>query len=308
MTPDARLGATGGSEFRCSAASQDLAEPLAGSASTVRAFLLVEAPGAWGVDAVTGSRLPVPVKERLAELARVHGVRPLMIRGHGRQRTAGTRVFAAFVHTDRPWVETTVLDDAASLVGLDLDGLASGRSPGLTPYDEPLFLVCTHGRHDACCAELGRPLGKAMHEADPEHTWEVSHIGGDRFAPNVLVLPEGLYYGRLTPDDAATFVASHRAGELSLPHLRGRCAFPFAVQAAEIYLREHLRLRSLAALPLVSSGRDRDEVQAVFEVDGVRWRVRVRSVRGTARRLTCRAVSDSGGLEHTLLGLEQLPA
>ena len=308
MTPDARGVGAGGNAFRCSAASQDLAEPLAGSASTVRAFLLVEAPGAWGVDAVTGSRLPAPVKERLAELARVHGVRPLMIRGHGRRRTAGTRVFAAFVHTDRPWVETTFLDDAEALVGLDLDGLASGRSPGLTPYDEPLFLVCTHGRHDACCAELGRPLCTAMHEADPEHTWEVSHIGGDRFAPNVLVLPEGLYYGRLTPDDAATFVAGHRAGELSLPHLRGRCAFPFAVQAAEIYLREHLRLRSVAALPLVSSKRDRDEVRAVFEVDRVRWRVRVRSVRGVPRRLTCRAVSDSGGLEHTLLGLEQLPA
>ncbi len=294
--------------FRCSAASQDLAEPLAGSASTVRAFLLVEAQGAWGVDAVTGSRLPARVKERLSELARVHGVRPLMIRGHGRQRTEGTRVFAAHVHTDRPWVETTLLDDVEALLDLDLDGLASGRSPGLTPYDEPLFLVCTHGKHDACCAELGRPLCKAMHDAAPGHTWEVSHIGGDRFAPNVLVLPEGLYYGRLTPDDAASFVADHRAGELSLPHLRGRCAFPFAVQAAEIYLREHLRVRAVPALPLVSSARDRDEVHAVFDVDGVRWRVRVRSVKGEPRRLTCRAQSDSGGLEHTLLGLEQLTA
>lgn len=308
MTADARVVPAGGDPFRCSAASQDLAEPIAGSASTVRAFLLVEAPGAWGVDAVTGSRLPAPVKERLAGLSRRHGVRPLMIRGHGRGRSTGTRVFAAFVHTDRPWLETTVLGDAEELVDLDLEGLASGRSPGLTPYDEPLFLVCTHGRHDACCAELGRPLARAMHAAAPEHTWEVSHVGGDRFAPNVLVLPDGLYYGRLTPDDAADLVAGHRAGELSLPHLRGRCTFPFAVQAAEIYLREHLRARSVAALPLVSSGRDRDEVHAVFAVDGVQWRVRVRSVRGEPRRLTCRAPSEQGGLEHTLLGLEQLAA
>jgi hypothetical protein len=306
VTPDAREVPAGRDPFRCSAASQDLAEPIAGSASTVRAFLLVEAPGAWGVDAVPGSRLPAPVKERLAELSRVHGVRPLMIRRHGRRPSTGTRVFAAFVHTDRPWLETAVLDDAETMVDLDLDGLAAGRSPGLTPYAEPLFLVCTHGRHDACCAELGRPLCTAMHAAAPEQTWEVSHIGGDRFAPNVLVLPDGLYYGRLTPDDAADFVAGHRAGQLSLPHLRGRCAFPFAVQAAEIYLREHLRARSVAALPLVSSGRDRDEVHAVFTVDGVPWRVRVRSERGEPRRLTCRALSEQGGLEHTLLGLEQL--
>ncbi|MGZ8738056.1 MAG: sucrase ferredoxin [Nocardioides sp.] len=292
--------------FRCSAASQDLTEPLAGSASTVRTFLLVEAPGAWGVDAVSGSRLPDLVRARLANLARVHRVWPLMIRGHGRRRTPGTRVFAAFVGGDRPWVETAVLDDVEALVDLDLDGLASGRSPGLTPYDDPLFLVCTHGKHDACCAELGRPLCKAMHAAAPEHTWEVSHIGGDRFAPNVLVLPEGLYYGRLAPENAAGFVAGHRDGELSLPHLRGRCALPFAMQAAEIYLREHLRARAVAALPLVSSDRDRDEVTAVFAVDGVWWRVRVRSAQGEPRRLTCRALSDSGGLEHTLLGIERL--
>jgi hypothetical protein len=61
----------------------------------------------------------------------------------------------------------------------------------------------------------------------------------------------------------------------------------------------------VAALPLVSSARDRDEVTTVFAVDGVRWRVRVRSALGEPRRLTCRALSDSGGLEHTLLGLER---
>ena len=295
-------------DFRCSVASLARTESLAGSASTVRAFLLVEAPGGWGVDAVRGSRLPETVKARLAELERVHGVRPLMIRGHGRQRTAGTRVFAAFAHAERPWVETVVLDDVETLVELDLEGLAAGRSPGLTPYDDPLFLVCTHGRHDACCAELGRPLCRAMHEVAPEDTWEVSHIGGDRFAPNVLVLPEGLYYGRLAPEDAAGFVAAHRAGELTLPHLRGRCSFPFALQAAEIYLREHLRVRAVAALPVVACERQRDELRAVFAVDGVQWQVRVRSVRGEPRRLTCRAQSDSGGLAHTLLGLARLPA
>ena len=292
--------------FRCSAASQDFAEPLAGSASTVRAFLLVEAPGPWGVDAVAGSRLPDPVKQRLTELDSAHGVRPLLIRAHGRRRSVGTRIFAAYVHTDSPWMQTTVLDGVEELLDLDVDGLAVGHSPGLTPYDEPLFCVCTHGKHDACCAELGRPLCAAMHAAAPEHTWEVSHIGGDRFAPNLLVLPEGLYYGRLTPDDAEAFVAGHRAGELSLPHLRGRCAFPFAVQAAEIYLREHLRVRSIPALPLVSRAREGDEVIAVFAVDRVQWQVRVRSVKGAPRQLTCRALRDSGGLEHTLLGLEQL--
>ncbi len=257
---------------------------------------------------MTEGRLPSSVRQHLVELARRHRVRPLMIRRPGGRRDTGTRVFAAFVGTDRPWVETTVLEDVASLVDLPLAGLAAGESPGLQTHDEPLFFVCTHGKHDACCAELGRPLAAAVHAVAPEQTWEVSHIGGDRFAPNLLALPHGLYYGRVDPAEAESFVAAHRDGDLSLPHLRGRCSLPFAVQAAEIYLREHLRLRSVGPLELESSTRDRDEVDAVFVVDGQRWSVRVRTAVGAPCRLTCRAAEDNGPLEHALVRLEQLPA
>src|SRR5512139_904387 len=106
--------------FRCSAASQENSEPLEGSASTVRAFLLVEAPGPWGVNAVRDSRLPEEVKQRLGELESRHRVRPLLIRRHGGGEVSTTRVFAAYVHTDRPWVETAVLGDVRELVDLDL--------------------------------------------------------------------------------------------------------------------------------------------------------------------------------------------
>ncbi len=33
-------------------------EPIAGTASTVRAYLLIEHPGAWGEDALRDARLP----------------------------------------------------------------------------------------------------------------------------------------------------------------------------------------------------------------------------------------------------------
>jgi hypothetical protein len=287
-------------------ASRGRDEPLAGSASTVRAFLLLETPGAWGVDAVSGSRLPETVTAHLRELTRAHGIRTLMIRAHGRQRVPGrTRVFAGWAHAHRPWLETTVLDDVEELTDLPLEGLGRGASPGLTPYDEPLFCVCTHGKHDACCAELGRPLCRAMHGADPEHTWEVSHIGGDRFAPNVLVLPHGLYYGRLAPEQATELVEAHRAGELLLPHLRGRSGLPMPVQAAEIALREHLRVRGVDALPVVSTEREGEEWTVVLSVHDVDWRVRVRSGRGEPHLLTCRALRENPGFEHIVLGIEQ---
>jgi hypothetical protein len=291
--------------FRCSAASQGLDEPVAGTASTVRGLLLVETPGGWGVDAVTGSRLPAEVRAHLRELQRVHHVRPLLIRGHGRQRTGGTRLFAAFVGRSGPFAETTVLDDVRELLDLPVAGLASGQSPGLTPHEEPLFFVCTHGKHDACCAEQGRPLCKAMHDVAPEQTWEVSHIGGDRFAPNVLVLPEGLYYGRVSPDGAADFVDTVRRGELDLEHLRGRCAFPFAVQAAEVHLRRQLGARAAGAPRLLAFERG-DVARVRLEVDGGVWEVRVATEPGEPRQLTCRATVLGTGLHHTVLGFERI--
>ncbi|MGH3368507.1 MAG: hypothetical protein ACRDPR_00760, partial [Nocardioidaceae bacterium] len=78
--------------FRCSVASLGRAEPSAGTASTVRAFLLLEEPGPWGVDAVRDSRLPRPVKQRLAELGSRHRIRPLLLRrGGGARRGDGAR-------------------------------------------------------------------------------------------------------------------------------------------------------------------------------------------------------------------------
>ena len=292
--------------FRCSLASRELDEPLEGTASTVRAFLLVEAPGPWGVDAVWDSRLPDPVKERLARLERHNRVRPLLIRRPGRTAVGPVRVFAAFVHTDRPWMESTVLDGVEELLDLELDGLGEGRSPGLPRWSEPVLAVCTHGRHDACCAERGRPVCAALAANAPEQTWEVSHIGGDRFSGNVLVLPHGLYYGRLEPADAAAFAEAQLAGRIDLEHFRGRCAYPFFAQAAEVYLRRHLGLDQVTALPLVSLDRHGTESEVVFDARGEQWRVRVHTEVGERRQLTCRAAAPSVGQMHRLVSLSRV--
>lgn len=279
---------------------------MEGTASTVRAFVLLEASGPWGVDAVRDSRMDQAVRRWLLELERAHRVRPLLIRRHGRAVAGPRRVFTAHVDRTAPWLETAVVEDLRELLDLDLSGLSRGRSAGLSRYADPVFLVCTHGRHDACCAEQGRPLAAAMSTVAPEQTWEVSHIGGDRFAANVLVLPHGLYYGRLGPSDVPGFVASHGSGSLDLQHLRGRSSYPFSVQAAEIFLRRHLDDHRIEPFLLEAHARDGEETRALFAVDGVRWEARVHTARGEPRQLTCRAARPSCGLSHRLLALTRL--
>jgi hypothetical protein len=291
--------------FRCSQASLGSEEDLAGSASTVRAFLLVEAEGAWGAQALGARLLPDPVAETLKEMERRHQVRPLLIRRAGRRAAhdAPVTVFAAHTGPADPWLERARLDRLEDLLDVDVAGVRQGHRPGLSPYPGPLFLVCTHGRHDACCAERGRPVWLAMRHADPERTWQVSHIGGDRYAANVVVLPDGLYYGRVTPLDAPRLATAHREGRLLLDRLRGRTAYPFAVQAAEIYLRRATGLDGNRDLALVSQDRDGELTSAVFEAGPRRWQVRVRSTADDPRQLTCSATRLNRPLRHELVSL-----
>ena len=288
---------------RCSVRSLDAREPLEGTASTVRSFVVLETPGPWGVHALREARLDAEVRHRLEELE-PQGVRPLLVRRPGRRSRGGpVRLFTAHVPSAR--LETTELADPRELLDLDLAALATGRSAGLEPHPGPLFLACTHGRHDVCCAELGRPLAAALAVAAPGETWEVSHIGGDRFAPNVLVLPHGLYYGRLLPAEVDEFVSVHRDGRLDLEHLRGRSSYAFAVQAAEIHLRRHLDHHAVEPLPLRSRTRDGDRTTAVFAAQGARWRIVVETSRSEPSRLTCRASASSAAPSHRLLGIDR---
>lgn len=279
-------------------------EPLLGTASTILAFLLIEVPGPWGVDAVRDCRLPQQLTENL--LGKVHplGIRPLLIRRHGRSNPPSTRVFAAYADPHLPWMQTAELDSPQQILDLDLDGLAAGRSAGLAVTDDPIFLTCTHGRHDPCCAEQGRPVARTLAASHPAESWEVSHIGGDRFAGNVLVLPEGLYYGHLQPDVASKLATEHRRGHLSLNELRGRSGFGFAIQAAEVYLRRHLALTELRAIRLESQSLQLGITEAVFLHGTQRWRVRLRRAQADAHLLTCGARLSNPTFVHELIAIQ----
>ena len=280
--------------FRCSAASASREEPACGSASTVRAFLLVENDGPWGVDALRDSRLPTHVKSALGARARAAGVRVLLVRRHRAMGPrGGLRVMAAWSDPSAPWLEKATVTGPEALLDVDVESLGRGTSPGLTASDEPVFAVCTHGRHDACCAELGRPTAAALSASHPDLTWEVSHVGGDRFAANVLVLPDGLYYGRVPAAAASALADRHLAGHVDLDLLRGRSSFDVPAQVAEVAVRREARETRRGVVRVLSATRAGGDVAVVMGVDGAAYDVLLhRTTEGTAL-LTCKAAREN---------------
>jgi hypothetical protein len=287
--------------FRCAVASEERGESMTGTASTVRSFLLVEHPGPWGVDALRDARMPEGIGPELRARTAATRTKVLLIRRPaGASKSAeGIRVFAAYTHHAEPWLETTLLDDLTEVHDLDLEALAAGRSPGLTPHAEPVLAVCTHGRHDTCCAERGRPMAAGLAELFPDETWEASHVGGDRFAGNLVVFPQGLYFGRLEPDTARGVARLLAAGELDLDHLRGRSGLATPLQAAEAALRRYVDERRVSAVRFLSREVRDNRTDAVFDVAGRRYAVAVTSSRGPdLEKLTCRALRQNPVMHH----------
>jgi len=206
----------------------------------------------------------------------------LLARRHHRAHREPTfRLFLAF--PARGLLLTTTFEVPEDLTRIDLDAVARGEAPDWTPIEGPLFGVCTHGRHDACCAERGRPVAAALTASHPAQTWEISHMGGDRFAANMVVLPQGLYYGRMEPGTASQVAALHEQGRVDLMRLRGRSSYPMHVQYAEIALRRHLEEDRIDAVRLLR----RQGPISVFGRDGAEWAVAVRRVQHQDVQMTC---------------------
>lgn len=287
--------------FRCSSASEQRGETLVATASTVRHFLLMEDPGPWGPEILRSRRLPGPVRDPLLRWQRELGLRPLLIRRPGRYLAGPRRVFV--VNARHGWCQTVTVAGLAEVADLDLSDLAGPDGVGLEPHPDPLLLVCTHGRHDACCAERGRPLASALAARWPELTWESSHLGGDRFAANLLTMPDAHCYGRLSPDNGVPVVAEHLAGRLSLEHHRGLCAIPWPQQAAEHALRRRLDLRELGAVAMVELRRAGDVFSVTLAAGGRQYRVDLRHGSRPAELLTCRTDEPAGAIFYDVLSV-----
>jgi hypothetical protein len=269
----------------CADLSRENDEPLTATASRIDHWFLIEYRGLWTHDALPGSGLSDQVKQQLREqVASVRHGRLLFVRRPDRRGHPRLLAFTASSRPGETRVTRTEFETYEDLRGVDL---RSGA-----PVEHPLFLVCTHGKHDPCCARYGRPLYEALRdELEPDWAWQSSHIGGDRFAGNLVCLPEGLYYGRVDRQAAGPVLDEHFERRILLRHYRGRSIYTFPVQAAERWLREQAGLTGIDDVSLAQVERRSGSLDVTFTAVGKTHQARVQQRPGDLTLLTCSSES-----------------
>lgn len=292
---------------RCADTAREREDPPLGTAPMTRRWLLIEHPGPWRPEALVGVGFPTALLDELQSAAYSAGGRILLIRRPGRpsDRQAGRSWAVVLGGRGSVWGQWRQPDDLRA-AAVALRHHQTGPGPALDP--EPVILVCTHGVHDTCCAVRGRPVAAALEDRWPEATWECSHVGGDRFAPNVLVLPDGVYYGNLDPATALQTVEAHLGGQLVIPYLRGIARHPPVAQAAVGAV--HARWGPF--------GVDQVVVTAIEHRAVDRWEIDLRipgqpaqrlTVRTSPRpraRLTCRAAQPTSAVDYAVTEMRAL--
>ncbi len=233
-------------------------EPMLGTADVVDVWLLLEYRPVWKAKAVVDNDLSEGVRRWLSDgMAGLRSsglkVRPQMIRQPEIDRS-DTRFLVYHDGILREFgAGEAGYDD---LVRSPIESLVRDPSAG-SVVDAPQYFVCTNGQRDLCCARFGLPAYARLRERVGERAWQTTHVGGHRFAPNVLVLPQGVLYGRVYPDLMERFVDEVEADAVPVAQLRGRTCYPKHVQAAEGFAGE-------TGLELLDVAGDEDGAAVTF--------------------------------------------
>lgn len=247
------------------------AEPIAGTAQAeIDRWIALEDNGPWGAKVPLETSLPDDVRAWVKRLDAEPRTRVQLIRRPGGPRGERRTLFLARTPTDPSGRRLVQLEcSLAELPSLDLDALLDAAPA--TSELAALWLVCTHGARDRCCAKWGVGLWEALRKREGEQVWQCSHLGGHRFAPTALALPSGLLWGRLALEDVGPLCSELAEGRIgALSKLRGRTSHSSVVQAAECLLRIRDQITNDASLRLR---------EVVPDDEG--WRVRFEGPDGT---------------------------
>lgn len=218
-------------DLYCSDRMADLGEPLVGSAARAQRTLLLGHPkGQWGEKALLAPEL-AEITGWVKTRNKAHP--GLNIRLFNRSGSdVELRLFPEAVT-----LRLSTLAEVPAALDAVFRTLDDGGRVALPPCARTLA-VCTHGKHDRCCAKYGQALFEAVRAAAPADidVVEASHLGGHRFAATALDLAQNRparMYGRLRAEEAEHWLKHLVDDRVWLGRYRGRADLSPDAQVAE---------------------------------------------------------------------------
>jgi hypothetical protein len=240
-------------------------EQLYGTAPVIEKLLLIEYPRPWGHEALEESDIPAEVKLYLRRSLEAGDFSRIMLIKRQDSEAGRIRVFAVNCREEDPFIRAVVLGDYRELMELDLSRLFSER---IDASADSLYLVCTNGKVDKCCSKFGLPVYYRLGQLGLP-VWQSTHVTGDRFAPNIVQLPYGHYYGWAKVEQLEEFLHAVGKGQIYAPWYRGRCFYTQEVQAAEFFLRKALDEFGYDGLEILSAEIEGELLQVRASLRGL---------------------------------------
>jgi hypothetical protein len=253
--------------FLCSELTREAGTQQIGSAQNIKLWFLIEYPRPYGAQAIEDFWRDEFAGVDHTALSALPESRFQLIKRKESSPQAEFTLFVAVTDEMQPRLYEFRMAKYHDLLTLDMPALLSGD----VRYEpmrrsEPLYLVCTNGKRDACCAKHGTAFYHEMLKRAGDAVWQSSHIGGHRFAATMIAFPYGVYYGQVSPSEAQTIIELTQHGGVYYEKMRGRVCYNTQAQVADYYVREATGTRSLSAFKLLDmkKGEDR-EWMAHFE-------------------------------------------
>lgn len=251
--------------FYCSELARRFAEKTYGTASTGDVWLLIEYPYSWATKAIQDSTLSPTVKAYLNKIIKTNPRAKILFIKRDRAYREELTIFLVRCRERNPSIVRFNVSSYEQLLDLNLTAVGTSELlQGGTIFERPLYLVCTHGKRDKCCAKFGYPLYKALTPYAGDGVWQSSHVGGDRFAANLVCFPHGLFYAHVMEEAGKAIIEQYEQRRLVLNNYRGRACYSYPVQAAEFFVRSESGLTGLDDLRYSSYERVNENA----------WRVR----------------------------------
>ena len=230
--------------FFCSDDSQQAGEDVIGSATNYQTYILVECPLPWTSEAFNSKWVPQNLKILVEEVKRAKlPIRFLLIANDVSHKVNHTTLLIYQKEEGlsngyhKQEFQLANIEQVAAVVQKCLWGISSNSEIETTATKD--ILICTHGSHDKCCARYGTPFYFKVTARNDDlcldnvRIWKSSHFGGHRFAPTIIDLPEGRYYGRIDIDSFKSILT--RTGDIQCLNkvYRGWGILPAALQVLE---------------------------------------------------------------------------